>query len=231
MRYVHQYHLNLRMLAAGRAIWISETGWPSDGIPRGAAVPSPENAADYFQRFTSWARAGAVPFFYFEAFDEAWKTNEGSVGTHWGVWDSAATLKPGMQAIFDNPVFPADWNAIIGGPGTPAIALTSLPPIGGGDTVAGTVSHVAPFDVFISLYIRAGGQWWEKPYANQPFTAVSANGAWSIVFATGGTDLYATEIAAYLFPTSYIPPHVLNASSLPAELATHALAHVSVTRQ
>jgi hypothetical protein len=74
-------------------------GWPSCGVPVGAAVPSRSNAAAYFVAFERWARRAAVKSFYFEAFDEAWKaTYEGAAGACLGVADAAGALKPGFAA-------------------------------------------------------------------------------------------------------------------------------------
>ncbi|HKR05135.1 MAG TPA: glycosyl hydrolase family 17 protein, partial [Bacteroidia bacterium] len=86
----------------GKEVIIAETGWPSEGGKRGMAVPSEDNAATYFLNFTSWAKTRQVKYFYFEAFDEAWKSaHEGAVGAHWGIWNSnGKSLKPGIQTVF-----------------------------------------------------------------------------------------------------------------------------------
>ncbi len=57
--------------AGGKSVVVAETGWPSAGEPNGAAVPSAANAERYFREFTAWAKGRQVPYFYFEAFDEA----------------------------------------------------------------------------------------------------------------------------------------------------------------
>jgi exo-beta-1,3-glucanase (GH17 family) len=83
----------------GKPVVIGETGWPSatDTHFPGAAVPSPQNEARYFHEFVAWAGQHHVPYFYFEAFDEGWKTNEpGGVGTHWGLYDQTGHLKPAL---------------------------------------------------------------------------------------------------------------------------------------
>ena len=103
----------VKAVAGDKQVLVSETGWPSGGNPYGNAVPSPENAAFYFRDFVSWARAGGVGYFYFEAFDETWKaTYEGPQGAHWGVWDKDGNLKPGMQDVF--------WPGAVGGVAEPA---------------------------------------------------------------------------------------------------------------
>jgi exo-beta-1,3-glucanase (GH17 family) len=70
----------------GKQIVIGETGWPSDGTAQGAAMPGPQHEAQYVQAFTAWAQRSQVHYFYFETFDESWKTEEGGgVGPHWGL--------------------------------------------------------------------------------------------------------------------------------------------------
>jgi glycosyl hydrolase family 17 len=81
----------------GKAIVIGETGWPSGGRRQGRAVPSPTNQARYFRGFVTWASQHHVRYFYFDEFDEAWKTNEpGAVGTHWGLYDQGGHRKPAL---------------------------------------------------------------------------------------------------------------------------------------
>jgi exo-beta-1,3-glucanase (GH17 family) len=97
LAYLHRSHEQLRTAAKGKQVIVSETGWPSCGNRKGDAVPSPENAAEYFLTFISWARANAVEYFYFAAYDEPWKAlgEEGPQGACWGLWTSPGKLKPG----------------------------------------------------------------------------------------------------------------------------------------
>ena len=82
----------------GKPIVIGETGWPSaaDTAFPGAAVPSPQNQARYFHGFVTWAARHHVSYFYFDAFDEDWKTGEHGVGTHWGLYQLNGNLKPAL---------------------------------------------------------------------------------------------------------------------------------------
>ena len=88
----------------GKPIVLGETGWPSaadtpspgDTPPPGAAVPSPQNQARYFHQFVAWAAQHHVPYFYFDAFDEDWKTTEHGVGTHWGLYGLNGHRKPAL---------------------------------------------------------------------------------------------------------------------------------------
>jgi glucan 1,3-beta-glucosidase len=100
----------VQTISNGKPVWISETGWPSGGDPVGAAVPSPKNAALYFREFVSWAAAKDVPYFYFAARDEAWKTKlEGSLGATWGLWTAADALKPGLAKVFLGDLVNGAW--------------------------------------------------------------------------------------------------------------------------
>jgi len=70
---------------SGKEVLIAETGWPSGGNTVGEAVPTPENAKRYFEEFIEWADHEGVRYFYFEAFDESWKSEyEGPQGAWWG---------------------------------------------------------------------------------------------------------------------------------------------------
>jgi exo-beta-1,3-glucanase (GH17 family)/DNA-binding beta-propeller fold protein YncE len=109
--YLHNWHRQLVNAAGGKEVVVSETGWPNCGQQIGDAVPSPENAGFYFLNFVSWARANNVKYYYFEAFDEGWKTkHEGPQGACWGIWDKEGNLKPGMQEVFDDKTMDDNWS-------------------------------------------------------------------------------------------------------------------------
>jgi exo-beta-1,3-glucanase (GH17 family) len=86
-----------------KQIVIGETGWPSDGPPQGAAIPSAANQARYFREFVSWAQSQKVLYFYFDAFDEEWKGTYGNgefgVGAHWGLYQQDGTVKPALSDV------------------------------------------------------------------------------------------------------------------------------------
>jgi exo-beta-1,3-glucanase (GH17 family) len=99
---VHQRDVN-------KAVIISETGWPSDGLTKVDAEPSLYNLAKYFSEISKWAGDSNIPIFYFAAFDEKWKAPP-EVEAHWGIWDSNGYLKhtlvsePVLCETFDPPV-------------------------------------------------------------------------------------------------------------------------------
>ena len=94
---VDEAYSSLLQRAGSRPVVIAETGWPSAGEPNGAAVPSMENAEQYLRAFTAWADREQVSYFYFEAFDEAWKKDsEGEVGANWGLWNHDGQPKYGL---------------------------------------------------------------------------------------------------------------------------------------
>lgn len=52
----------------------------------------------------AWADARNVRYYFFAAFDEAWKVGEPScVGPHWGLWGSDRRMKPEVLGVFCTP--------------------------------------------------------------------------------------------------------------------------------
>ena len=81
-------------VAQGKKVFISETGWPSKGEVIGEAIPSEENAMQYYIKAQLWAEKESIDLFYFASFDESWKIHfEGWAGTSWGLWDNYEKFK------------------------------------------------------------------------------------------------------------------------------------------
>jgi len=92
--YMKEMYRRAQIAAKGKPVIISETGWPTVGSAFGAAVPSYENALEYFIRTYQWALEDDIEIFYFSSFDESWKVgDEGDVGAYWGLWDKEGNLK------------------------------------------------------------------------------------------------------------------------------------------
>ena len=101
-KFVEDKYQQLVIAAAGKEVIISETGWPSSGNANGAAEPTLANAVLYFSNFATWSRNNNVSVFYFEAFDEPWKSSqEGSQGAHWGLFNTNGSLKSGLEKGFN----------------------------------------------------------------------------------------------------------------------------------
>jgi exo-beta-1,3-glucanase (GH17 family) len=92
--YMKEMYRRAVRVANGKQVIISETGWPTVGTAFGAAVPSYENALEYFIKTYQWAQEDDIDIFYFSSYDESWKVgDEGDVGAYWGLWDKDGHLK------------------------------------------------------------------------------------------------------------------------------------------
>ena len=230
---VHARYRQLQAAAPGKEIRVSETGWPSCGETRGEAVPSPQNAADYFLNVMSWAQALSVNVYYFEAHDESWKAaQEGPQGACWGITDKLGMLKPGMQRVFDGDTVPDNWSGEgqVGGPGDPLLEFGRVPAYGSSVDLRGRALHVTPADTYVAVYIRVAGGWWVKPTFAAPRTIIAPDGTWTTDVTTGGSDQQATDYHAFLLPNTFDPPLVGGSSSLPDSLAANAIASAAVSR-
>jgi len=92
--YMKNMYYQAQNAGKGKQVIITETGWPGMGKSLHAALPSPENARNYFINTQLWSKADNVEIFYFSSFDEPWKAGpEGDVGAYWGIWDKNENLK------------------------------------------------------------------------------------------------------------------------------------------
>jgi cellulose synthase/poly-beta-1,6-N-acetylglucosamine synthase-like glycosyltransferase/exo-beta-1,3-glucanase (GH17 family) len=81
---------DLRARFKGKHIMIAEFGWPSSGYNRRDAVPGRFEQAEVMRDFVSRATALGIDYNLIEAYDQPWKTVEGSVGAYWGLFDNQA---------------------------------------------------------------------------------------------------------------------------------------------
>ena len=95
----------LRQAYPGKRIVIAEFGWPSAGLNRKDAVPSPLTQADVVRDFVTRADAMGIDYSIVEAFDQPWKTNEGSVGPYWGIFDADRHPKFSFAGTVEEPNF------------------------------------------------------------------------------------------------------------------------------
>ncbi len=88
----HVDAIRKRMAVAfpGKEILIGETGWPSAGRMREAALPSRTNQARVVSEILDLAKRENFRVNLIEAYDQPWKRQlEGTVGGYWGLIDSA----------------------------------------------------------------------------------------------------------------------------------------------
>lgn len=232
MRHFDFIFTRLQTAVHPKKVVVSETGWPTAGAQRGGAIPSATNAASYFDSFVAWARTKQVEYFYFEAFNEAWKTDEGSQGPHWGVLDSSGNMKTGMNAAFDGTNAADTWSRPIpGGAGPAQLQFTSVPVLGSIEDLRGQVTGVDPALYRVAIYIEVDGLWYPRPSYTSPTIYPGIDGMWSADITTASGDEAATRIAGFLLPVAYRVSLAREGSpSVPAELAAAAVASREVER-
>lgn len=72
----------------GKKVVVTETGWPSQGSPNNAAVPSPENQQAALGSIKDAFSSNPAGVIYFSAFDEGWKDDRADTfgcEKFWGV--------------------------------------------------------------------------------------------------------------------------------------------------
>jgi exo-beta-1,3-glucanase (GH17 family) len=174
----HVDAIRRRMAVAfpGKEILIGETGWPSQGRMRDAALPSRTNQARVVSEILDLAKRENFRVNLIEAYDQPWKRQlEGTVGGYWGLIDSVQrTVKyPPGEAISNYPfwklqmgcgmalsvfVFCAAWLTLRRRPWTPRLA--SWIAVGFSATTAGILLGVAADKVFYESYGFGGWLGW-----------------------------------------------------------------------
>src|SRR4029078_9946604 len=101
---LHAYE-KLRQTYPGKRIVIAEFGWRSAALSGRDAGPSPLTQAEVVRDFITRAEAMGIDYSIIEAFDQPWKTNEGSVGPYWGVFDADRQPKFAFTGVVDAPNF------------------------------------------------------------------------------------------------------------------------------
>ncbi len=174
----HVDAIRRRMAVAfpGKEILIGETGWPSEGRMRDAALPSRTNQARVVSEILDLAKRENFRVNLIEAYDQPWKRQlEGTVGGYWGLFDSvqrALKYPPGV-AISNYPfwklqmatgmglavlVFGAAWLTLRRRPWTPR--LVSWVAVGISATTAGILLGVAADKMFYESYGLGGWLLW-----------------------------------------------------------------------
>jgi exo-beta-1,3-glucanase (GH17 family) len=160
----------------GKEILIGETGWPSQGRMREAALPSRTNQARVVSEILSLAKLENFRVNLIEAYDQPWKRQlEGTVGGYWGLFDSVRReLKyPPGEAISNFPmwrwqmgggmvfsviIFVSAWFTTRRKPWTPL--LSSWIGVGLTATSAGILLGIAADKMFFESYGIGGWIQW-----------------------------------------------------------------------
>jgi exo-beta-1,3-glucanase (GH17 family)/cellulose synthase/poly-beta-1,6-N-acetylglucosamine synthase-like glycosyltransferase len=103
--HVIKVYQRLREAYPGKRIVIAEFGWPSAGLNRKDAVPSPIAQAEIVRDFVTRADAMGIDYSIIEAFDQPWKTAEGSVGPYWGIFNADREPKFALAGTVEEPNF------------------------------------------------------------------------------------------------------------------------------
>jgi len=107
---------------SNKQVIIGETGWPSAGNATWTGVSnntilSEANEKKFIQDFTVLAHQNSIKYFYFDAFDEEFKWQEGAKpgvnspldrtyagempGSSWGIFQSNGEIKPQLTSLFN----------------------------------------------------------------------------------------------------------------------------------
>eukprot|EP00474_Spongospora_subterranea_P008798 CRZ09256.1 hypothetical protein [Spongospora subterranea] len=78
----------------GKEVIIGETGWPSAG---GGSRTTIDNYNIYMKDFLCKAAQRNVKFFWFEAFDAKWKTDQSEIEQNWGIFTADRSNKTGLD--------------------------------------------------------------------------------------------------------------------------------------
>lgn len=92
--YLDQTRTQVAAHFPGKRIFIGETGFPSAGRERQAAIPSIVSQALYLRSFATYAEAHDLDYNLIEAYDQPWKRmQEGTVGGAWGMFTTHRQAK------------------------------------------------------------------------------------------------------------------------------------------
>lgn len=114
---------------------------------------------------------------------------------------------------------------------SPKLTIRNASHIGAANgRASGKVSGVNFKKYGVVVVIKVRGEYWGKPYWDQPITKISSSGNWSCDITTGGVDEEATEVLAFLVLKSYDPPLIGGDSEIPSDLETNSVATATKIR-
>ena len=142
----------LRRTFPGKRIVVAEFGWPSQGYNNLAAVPSATSQARILRDFLVEAQRRGIEYNIVEAFDQLWKTNEGSVGAYWGMFDAHRAPKFTLTGPVADKHTP--WKAVVAivlGTGLTMLGLWTRQPRLAHATMFALAAHAMAAGVALAL--------------------------------------------------------------------------------
>ena len=118
-----------------------------------------------------------------------------------------------------------ETTTVIVGSEIPTVDITSTPTYGSDGLLQGVVTGV-DFEVYqIATYIYVDGSgWWTKPTFATPGVTINPDGSFAVDVVAGGLDAWATIYCTAVLPSDLPVPIADGDGSLPAELASVAVA-------
>jgi exo-beta-1,3-glucanase (GH17 family) len=196
MAHVKNIYQKAQQTFPGRRIYVGETGWPSAGRQREAALPSLLNQARFTRDFIAYASTHELPYNFIEAYDQPWKRRlEGTVGGYWGLYDAQGREKfPLLGSVITDPQW---WRGPLSG-GVIAILFTLLAwRIHGSQSVTRLVSYLLLGFSFGAVLML---QWDYLWLANRNWQEWLASSAWALC-----CDLVFVLVALRLAGASPLP--------------------------
>ncbi len=181
-----------------KRVVIGETGWPKAGATVGAAVPGESQQCQFLRDFVTRATNRGAPYFWFSAYDEAWKKDASGheAEAHWGLGSAERNLEPCIEAFLATP--------------PPLIEITNTARCGAGSNSHGGLrgrvfglSETNRMDHRVVLFAETN-TWYVQPFISSPFTPFGSKGTWK-----RGTHL-GNRYAALLVTRAYDPPATTN---------------------
>ena len=111
-----------------------------------------------------------------------------------------------------------------------SIEFTSIPPVGSNAYLYGQVHDVDPSKYGIAVIIDVFGSWWTKPKFDAPLTQIAAGLTFFVNITTGGQDVCAQRVAAFVVPRDYPLPLAAGAGSIPQDIIDHSITQLIVDR-
>lgn len=101
----------LKRIGVEKPMHIGETGWASssDGLygPNGSRAADEYKQAQFYNAMRTWTQQAKISCFFFEAFDEPWKSsaNPADSENHFGLFTAEGQAKYALWALADQDVF------------------------------------------------------------------------------------------------------------------------------